>query len=102
MHEYIDREKIIKKLNDDIDRCYMLGVDGVGLITDLIDTIKKQHTADVQEVKHGHWIEQKNSVDLRISCSVCGYCYTEADTSSEERFNFCPSCGAKMDEDAEE
>lgn len=45
--------------------------------------------ADVQEVRHGHWIEDRTE-PLGYRCSVCG--------KGMCRFDFCPYCGAKMDE----
>lgn len=40
--------------------------------------------ADVQEVKHGRW-------ELYDICSVCG-------AQAEQQTNYCPHCGAKMEE----
>lgn len=42
----------------------------------------------VDPVKHGHWING----NWAIRCSVCGY-----DMPWAVR-NYCPNCGAKMDE----
>lgn len=56
-------------------------------------------TADVQEVKHGRWIEQvkirKNGEPRLVywQCSLCGV-FLGTNTA-----NFCPHCGAKMDEE---
>ena len=53
-------------------------------------------TADVVEVKHGEWIETGDrKLDVIYSgqkCSVCGYVYCG------DKTNYCPCCGAKMDE----
>ena len=50
--------------------------------------------AELQKVRHGHWIMSKGYVDGKIafvySCSEC-------DKSSYERYKFCPYCGAKID-----
>lgn len=48
-------------------------------------------TADVVEVKRGHWIEDEVCV---YACSECGFIFTTADDISE--FKYC-RCGAKMD-----
>ena len=57
-----------------------------------IETLKhdldKIPTADVQEVKHGHW-------DNNI-CSVCNYEVMPWNTTP-----YCHNCGAKMDEEVE-
>lgn len=46
--------------------------------------------------RHGHWIESHEVFDY-IKCSECGedWCTEDNDT---ETFNYCPNCGAKMDE----
>ena len=62
-------------------------------------------TADVEEVKHGNWIDVPlnvyddrygmNKYNLRTKCSVCEY----AMPREYPRFNICPNCGAKMDKE---
>ena len=54
-----------------------------------IDDIKEQPTADVAPVRHGYWIENKHT-DTAI-CSECKCVFTD-------ETNYCPKCGAKMDE----
>jgi hypothetical protein len=53
-------------------------------------------TADVAEVKHGYWFEVDSDVGWSVDgCSVCGeqHCFYE----EENKANYCPDCGAKMD-----
>lgn len=45
--------------------------------------------ADVEPVRHGHWIEDG---DYQV-CSECG----EEHAWDEYRASFCEACGAKMD-----
>ena len=47
-------------------------------------------TADVEPVKHGHWV--KSNSDYEWECSFCGYGYTDY------KITYCYDCGAKMDE----
>lgn len=47
--------------------------------------------------RHAHWIEDKDITQLEITCNCCGYSYIEADPDCEERYDFCPHCGCKMD-----
>lgn len=52
--------------------------------------------ADVAEVKHGHWID-----DWDIGCSACSECddsFLWEDFNGVREFDYCPTCGAKMDE----
>lgn len=54
-----------------------------------LKTNYKQSTADVVEVRHGHWEKLKDG----YWCSNC--CILEKDLKQE--YNYCPNCGAKMD-----
>ena len=55
--------------------------------------------ADADSVKHGHWTNINISVTGNSSaeCSLCGTVIhdTFADVN---RINYCPNCGAKMDD----
>jgi len=64
--------------------------------------------ADVQPVVHGKWIDAEwehiNSGEKRKGrrCSVCGCGYFRYDVSVNtvsDIPNYCPNCGAKMDEE---
>ena len=58
----------------------------------VIGIIKKQDTVD--PVKHGHWIFVEDMVSY-IKCSECGL---HTQWLNTKRPNYCPNCGAKMDE----
>lgn len=49
--------------------------------------------ADVEEVRHGRWIRETNCY---YRCSVCGDHHPC--TKGNMDYNYCPNCGAKMDE----
>ena len=66
-------------------KCYTLCDHGEMYIPD----ISKIPAADVEEVKHGEWIEDG---EYQI-CSVCG----EEHHWDEYRATYCEDCGAKMD-----
>ena len=49
---------------------------------------------DVVPVRHGHWVDLFDGRKLEFKyyeCSVCGI-------SQRREYNYCPMCGAKMDE----
>lgn len=63
-------------------------------------------TADVQEVRHGEWIqdtwllEEINKTEPIAVCSVCGYAVPLYDMDYDDivrSYQYCPYCGAKMD-----
>ena len=45
---------------------------------------------------HGLWVDHINEME----CSVCHTLWNYCDNDTH-RFNYCPNCGAKMDEEAE-
>ena len=53
-------------------------------------------TIDAVEVVHGRW-EQSKSMVLSYKCSKCKGWVTKHSVN-ESDFNYCPNCGAKMDE----
>ena len=74
--------------------------------TGLINSGKMEQVYELAIVKHGHWIgESQTRVDKvffpsRVfKCSVCGN-YLDFDGVNVGRgsANYCPNCGAKMDE----
>ena len=54
-----------------------------------------QDTVDAVEVVHGKWKEYKGTGYL--GCSVCWDVFVEEEWLTENRWNYCPNCGAKMD-----
>lgn len=54
-------------------------------------------SADVAPVRHGRWIDMNTPTENyfpRYKCSVCGH--------GSDFSNFCPNCGARMDEEVED
>ena len=103
MARYIDAELFDKKLamevyladDEDFTKAFVRGMELVKKAENEIPT------ADVQEVRHGHWIE-KNLDGFRkveCSCSMCGWSGVENYDSYVDihDFEFCPYRGAKMD-----
>ena len=68
---------------------------------DMVHAIKHlpsaQPTADVQEVRHGHWIECVD-YDGCYECSRCHDQWVFEISPKALRANYCPNCGARMEE----
>lgn len=63
--------------------------------------IEQQPIIEAKPVVHAHWVteqeaEEINRYDLTYCCSACGHC--DWDCTKSEGFEYCPNCGAKMDE----
>ena len=82
MTEYIDRRAALDALYDANAITY------AGL--DILENIP---AADVAPVKHGKWINHND--DILGLTSECSVCHIEGMLNG----NYCPNCGAKMDED---
>ena len=107
MARYIDADKIISHLNDEIEACGDADINcrpiNYGTYLGLKSSksfVETAETADVQEVRHGHWIEKDldNFRKVECSCSICGWSGVENYDSYVDihDFEFCPYCGAKM------
>ena len=97
MARYIDVDKFLKSMITKFKCVPLLGVskyiNGEECFEGehLNSLINETPTADVQEVRHGKW-EKRKECCCEYRCSVCEYelCRTT---------NYCPNCGAKMDEE---
>lgn len=99
MKKYIDVDLLKEILNgflnttpsDTLD--YDCGYDDC--VTAVQDTISDMPAADVEEVKHGEWIDKlvecNGVAEIKSVCSLCG--------NPNKRYKppYCPHCGAKMD-----
>ena len=52
-------------------------------------------TDNAEPVKHGHWVVERD--EMVMHCASCAWVF-EYYGGLEEVYNFCPHCGAKMDE----
>ena len=62
---------------------------------------KAQYEEDRKE-RHGRWIEEYSANHFQAKCSACGestrYGITYDLEGNAYYMNYCPNCGAKMDE----
>lgn len=109
MAEYIEREKLQKKINRIVD-VYDLWMDRAWFtpcgINALIEEIP---AADVRPVVRGKWIEHNYDpeyLSCDFSCSECNvyleeYYFGEGQWPGKTDHYFCPNCGADMRTGAE-
>ena len=102
MPRYIDAERFSERFDMMCDAGGVLAPVTEAVREMVKKLIKAEPTVDVQEVRHGHWING-NCGDY--VCSVCGWAFSdelpymarEYDAETEEIMRYCMHCGAKMD-----
>lgn len=99
MARYIDADEFEKAYNAMLEFSKKF----CGLIKpNILDLLNQAPTADVQEVKHGYWIPERDpDENNRIQCYHCSICdddfhYIGAFIATK----YCPNCGARMDGDS--
>ncbi len=78
---------------------------GMSIVNEIYLDIDNLPTADVEEVKHGEWIQEwelekgleDNDEIPYIKCSLCGHMEWGIDKEMDITPNYCNECGAKMD-----
>ena len=97
MPRYIDADELLRRLSRDKADEGALFVAFVKKVVEM--RIDEMPTADVAEVKHGRWIvdtafgNDVMSGEQMVICSVCGKGIFWG------KQNYCPNCGAKMDDE---
>lgn len=92
MARYIDADKFRSDLWSSL-KGYRK-VPEICAVKNCIVELDEQPTADVVEVKHGHW---KKRIFIIFDSEKVGYQCSECNTTWDTNTNYCPYCGAKMD-----
>lgn len=98
MAEYIEREALLKFIEENnTDSEWMVNQYNADWIYSFIDSAP---AADVAEVKHGEWKPYKTPIETRQSGWICTNCSGVINDLSNGNTNFCPNCGALMEDEA--
>ena len=64
-------------------------------LQDVIYSLRDYPAADVKPVVRGEWIEAPDKTSV-----ICSHCKADWNVFDNDtyRFNFCPNCGARMEE----
>ena len=81
MAEYIEREAALNVINENKSSTELAWI-----------SVSKIPAADVAPVVHGQWVNG-------CQCSVCGDRHGPYNSRHRPYYNYCPNCGAKMDEE---
>jgi len=61
-----------------------------------LGVIDDQPTIDAEPVRHGKWMEKRETSKFHVRYFECSECRA-ASYRYQTRMNYCPNCGAKMD-----
>ena len=93
MAEYIKRENVLAEIDEfvkqNIAHGFPVDVFDIEMMKKMVE---KLPAADVAPVVHGRWV-------YGCQCSVCGDRHGPYNSRHKPYYNFCPNCGAKMDEE---
>lgn len=96
MPRHIDADQMIADTEAMKQVCEAIEIDGI------IKYIEEHIATDVKEVKHGKWIiEQLKNGKTVCYCGRCGAGLQNRETRNYidiSDADYCPNCGAKMDE----
>ena len=106
----IDKDELLRTLEQDID-VTVTGVENMEAVRrclqEVLDDVRNSPVVDAVPVKHGKWIIRDNPGTgwYRVTCSECGEDVTSTAPcigffpNAKVTWNYCPNCGARMDED---
>ena len=97
MKEYIERALAVQEL-EVLRQEYEMHDDCDELVARRCrDALSAVPAADVAEVRHGRWerVSTASGIISRVRCSVCA----GTQPLTFENMPYCPTCGARMDEE---
>ena len=102
MGEYIKRDAFIawlkriplKDLSDGLGLCRIIMEED---FKRAIRELPGEMIVDVAPVVHGRWIADGDGYHWTYNCSICAW---KDGYPFNERHNYCPNCGARMDGEA--
>ena len=89
----IDADALIEDIKSFWDWDSIDGITATTVLKQTMTDISNAPTIDAVPVRHGKWIDKSGGIEGAWNyCSVCG-------ERAIELYDYCPNCGAKMDEE---
>lgn len=70
------------------------------VIDECLNLLESMPAADVQEVRHGKWIDTEPKYNYENHCAAhyqCSECGRRTGIKQTRTYKYCPRCGARMD-----
>ena len=98
MAEYLDRAVCLSILCAKSNMAVLMGA--APYFKKAAQMLEKLPAADVAPVRHAKWVLIDECVNEGVYCSNCHKKIYRAEYANQKvKSNFCPNCGAKMDEE---
>lgn len=98
MTDLIDRQVLLLILKKNDEEYWNSKGGGYAVSQDIIDEIRFMPKVDTE--RHAHWNDDFSFKSNAKRVDICSCCksaiYRDIDS---DKYNYCPTCGAKMDED---
>lgn len=101
--KYIDFDDVLEQLfylYDSISPNTLTGNDARIKILQSYKTIENLPAADMQEVRHGKWIDTEPKYNYENHCAAhyqCSECGRRTGIKQTRTYKYCPRCGARME-----
>lgn len=96
MAKYIELERALALIRPDEPEDEKAAVTIATVKKFVRSLLDRAPAADVAPVVHGRWIADGDGYHWTYNCSICAW---KDGYPFNERHNYCPNCGAKMDGD---
>ena len=93
--DLISREAAIDELREELDleaECKFGKISTADAFAIAIRRVKKLPAMDAVPVRQGKWIYREDDLTYWWECSICSDC-------ESKKSQYCPNCGARMDEE---
>ena len=98
MAEYIEREAVLA-LAEDYEEVIGDGADKIFFEYIPVDKVRSLPAADVRPVVRGRWkYRGQKVIDDLFPTYACSVCHGVIPADWRRKCNFCPNCGAEMEE----
>lgn len=102
MYDLISRKELFERFQKQAMTLYGKDSERYQMVMDIMDGVRFAPAVDAEPVVHGRWIPENETWGRMI----CSECKVEASIDAEDAglynlSNYCPNCGAKMDEVSE-
>lgn len=100
MGRLVNTDDLYELIEKDFDGVCVYDVDPSEAVNDFQHIVDLAPTVDAEPVRHGKWVEHHEPYTwMGYAYWTCSECNYGEENENGIRSNYCPVCGAKMDEE---